>query len=1172
LIVLKIQADALKFTFLKYTHTLYKIGSLLVCVCWLHVCAWTQSSNGITQKIATKGIIVLHPKSIAPGSVYMPKYDSSYYRINYALATLVWLKKANTDSTIINFRVLPISFVSPYFKYRYDSVKNNFLAPASRFFVKPDANAANINAWKNKSSLQYAGSFGRSISIGNRQDAVFNSQLNVQLSGYLADSVQVAAAITDNNIPIQPDGTTAQLNEFDRILLQFKKQHWQVDLGDIDIRASNNYFLRFYKRMQGVGYVQRQATAKQLVVSAGVGKGKFNRFILPVVEGNQGPYRLPSANGELYFVVLANTERVFIDGVQMQRGEDQDYTINYNTAEISFTPKCMITKDKRVQIEYEYIDRNYLNTILYVNKSWQVAPKWQAEVQFYQSADAKNAPINNNLDTDQKQFLAALGDSIQQAFYATSVKDSFSTGKILYAKRASPQDSRDSIYVYSTHPDSARYSLNFAFVGQGYGNYIPYYNNANGKVYQWIAPINGMPQGSYEPAQFLVTPKVLQLANMQVRYQLSAHTNMHVQGALSNYDVNTFSSKHKSNNVGGAAKWQLQHTGQAAVLGKLWKTDVVAEYEYVHQQFTPIERLRTVEFLRNWGMSLQSGKATEQLPKVQVVLKDSAGNTWQYATQAYLRNDGFTGYQQQLQCNQQIHDWNLQVNSSFNSNSNTAAMQKGYFLRPTVAIQKNFPRWKNYQWYVAYAVEHNAQKWMATDSVLPMSFGFQNFSTGFNSNPQQANKWAFQYFTRTNQMPLGKALVNADKSHNFQLQADFLANPNQQIKLNVAYRQLKVLNNAVADTKPYNTLLGRVEYVFSQYKGLITGTALYEVGAGQEQKRDFSYWEVQQGRGQYTWIDYNADGIQQLNEFELALYSDQAKYVRIYTASNQYVQAQYAQFNYQLMCHPKVLFRTPYTNIWQKIASRIQVQSALQTAQKAIAGNGLQWQPFSGYIADTALISLQQLWSNTLSFNRFSAVWGVDVSQVLSNNKSLLTYGFETKTLNEYSAKIRCNIFRKFTIEWWQKMQINSLFTPAYNNRNYQISSWQWEPRFTYTNATNYRLLVALQFATRNNAPAYGGEKASLKSVFAEAKANVAANTNISAKTTYSVIRYSGVGNTTTSYIMLDGLLVGQNLLWNTEITKQLKNNFQLSIQYEGRQAANSKVVHLGRASIRAML
>lgn len=185
-----------------------------------------NSSNLRHKKIKVIDSLRIDTLSIIPNTLVIESVPSSDYHLDIVKAILYWNKKPVPDSVEISYRVFPyqLNFVAQ--RIPLDSVlKQLYIIPYQFNNELTDDQKGIFNF----GSLKAEGSFGRQIAFGNSQDAVLNSSLNLQLSGMLGDSIEIQAAITDNNIPIQPDGTTQQLNEFDRVYLQFKKKNWQLD-------------------------------------------------------------------------------------------------------------------------------------------------------------------------------------------------------------------------------------------------------------------------------------------------------------------------------------------------------------------------------------------------------------------------------------------------------------------------------------------------------------------------------------------------------------------------------------------------------------------------------------------------------------------------------------------------------------------------------------------------------------------------------------------------------------------------------------------------------------------------------------------------------------------------------------------------------------------------------
>lgn len=1140
-----------------------------------------MGTNMVSRYFPTnKDTITLDTLFIVPKSLSVQGLNGDEFLFFEKENQIVFLrddKSALPDSVLITYRTLPIGLKPRYFHKDPRIIEQHVLLGHD---YRHDAAKKESTGLLQAGNMDYWGNYGRSLAVGNNQDAVMNSQFNLQLSGYLLDSIKIEAAITDNNIPFQPEGNTQKLQEFDKVFITFSKNRHRLTLGDYAIDKPNSYFLNFNKRVQGIQYQGVLETGAQVEhrfsFSGSVAKGQFTRNVFQGIEGNQGPYKLQGENGEQYFIVLAGSERVYIDGELLTRGEDRDYTINYNLAEITFTPKRLITKDKRIQVEFEYQSRSYLNSLFHVSDEISIGQKLKLNFNFYANQDAKNSNITQSLSDEQKDFLATIGDSIHLAYYNTAQADSFAANKILYQKKDTLVDGilYSDIYEYSTDPQKAKYSVGFSFVGSGKGNYILSDLNTNGRSYQWVAPVNGIPQGDFEPKVLLITPKKHQVLTAAASYALDTLKTLSFEWAGSEYSPNTFSSIHNSMHWGNALKAAYHETRVLARdsnlnINKKWTSSIA--YEFVDSRFEAIAPYRNVEFSRDWNIADELSNSDEHLIQFQTGYSDNKHGNIQYNLSYYSRGSSFNANRHLVEAKWKAKKIFAATQSSLLLNN--SHLTEGSFFRPKAQLEYFLDQNQLSLLGVAFEQELNALHNKGSDSLNPSAHRFDVSKLYWSYNPAQA-QLDLSYTYRSDYRPGGRQFELQSTAHTIDMAAAVRKWKQHQLSFNTSYRVLHYHTDTAAAQQQEQTILGRINYSGNLLKSAIVPSLLYDFGTGQEQKRQFTFIEVPAGQGTHMWIDYNDDGVQQVNEFEIAIFEDQKKYVKIITPTNEYVKVNYLHFNFSLLLSPEQIWRkNEQRNGWQNFASRWSNHLSIQINNRILNNAGIAvYNPFKNHFTDTQVVTAQRHITNTLYFNRSHLNWGGEYTINSTSNEALLTYGLEGQSSLRHQERLRWTLNKRLSLILNSLQGRRSFSSPINDNRSYQVQYLGWEPSFTYLYENRFRLSTAYKYEQRKNAPQYQSASARINNINLECKFTSLGNGSFSARGTFSHIRFTGIANSPVSFVILETLANGNNWLWNLNWSTRLSKAIEFSLNYDGRKPGNQPVVHTGNMSIRAIL
>ncbi|MCC6542469.1 MAG: hypothetical protein IT225_09635 [Flavobacteriales bacterium] len=1116
--------------------------------------------------------VVLDSLSIVPGSLHLFANGLPIGALAYTLdpyrATVHWLQPPTADSILARYRVLPIAFAQVHQHKDPDRLTTLSGDRKDPFRYEPPRQNEDPFGVQ---GLNKSGSISRGVLFGNNQDLAVNSTLNLELSGRLSDRIQVLASVTDNNIPIQAGGNTLELQDFDQVFIKLfegdERDGWSLIAGDFVLQRPKSHFLTYLKKTKGLSFdtpiAYGEKVKARIGASAAISKGKFARNVIQGIEGVQGPYRLRGTEAGAIIVILSGTERVFIDGQVLLRGQENDYVIDYNTAEITFTAKRSITKDRRITVEFQYSDKNYARSLVRLEHTVQW-PKNTLRFNLYSEQDHRNQPLQQELGDVERNALRLAGDDPFAATVAGADSTGHADDQVLYFRTDSLGYSP--VYRYSTHPDSALWRVTFTQTGPGTGDYVQQEFTPNGRVFRWVAPdtVNGtiVHRGDHAPVRVLVAPRAHQFLTIALEHAPNTRTKATVELAYSNEDRNTFSDLGDADDQGLGLVARGEHAIGISAKDSTLQLLFDAETEAITSDLRYVERYRAVEFDRNWNIIGLQLNGDQLLAASHVKLRGKGFGSLSLGASTFQVDEGYSGWKQEVASEIRIRRTDVIGTAS----RLTTDVRHSDFLRHKALAQHRFKMLT-----VGYKDEHERNLFRpdGSRSMTLGSYQFHEWEAFVQSPDTFKNKWRLAAGQRWDKALRDSLLVESARATSYGLSVDLARDPRKRLATTFTYRRLEVPDTTLSLQRPENTYLARIDHDLTTLKGMAVLDLFYELGSGLEQRREYIYVSVPAGQGLYIWNDYNGNGIKELNEFELANFGYEADHLRVFVPSNDYVRSFSNQFSTSLDLRPAV--RWGDAKGFKRWVARFSDLASIRIDRKTAAANVTDaLNPLVDESRDTSLTSYSSSIRNTFFYDRTSRTWSVDHTLQRDQSRSLLVNGFESRSRHFDTFRVRWNTTRQWTTDVEAELGRVSNGSDLLTGRTYRVEQEGLKPRVTWQPNTSIRAIAAFKYTDKQNAPEYGGERALIEDLGLEFRYNTAGKGSILITANRVAIRYTGVANSAIGNELLVGLKPGTNLTWSVGIQRNLSNNLQVDITYNGRSSQGVPMVHVGGAQVRA--
>jgi hypothetical protein len=1135
--------------------------------------------------------------------------DSIRYRIDHRNG-IVYLRYLFLDTLYhrleVRYRSLPFQLKADYARrdvmVQTDSAAKSDSLVARLRSLKPDNRIDDIFEG---TALRKSGSIVRGVTVGSNQDLNINSGLRLQLDGEISKGVEISAALTDENTPIQPEGNTQTLQEFDRVFIEVKSSVAKATVGDFNIDLTGTEFGNIARRLQGgkvelmndFGFVKTNA-----LLGFATSRGRFQVNQFNGQDGVQGPYRLTNQNGQPFIIVLAGTERVYVDGILQVRGQNNDYIIEYGTGEVFFQPRRLITVQSRIVVDFQFTDRLYPRNFFAAKAATEwFGGKLAFQSSFIQESDDENSPIDFTLTERQRALIASAGGNRLAAFDTA--------GFVGFDRQGRPAGSyvrvdtligaqTVSVFRFAGQgAPNAFWNPPFSLVGQGLGNY----NRISFGIFEYV----GDGAGAYLPIVLLPIPTAQSVVDLTLKFNPTPAFKIELEGAASQNDLNKFSTIDDSLRRGTAYKVALQFAPtQVKLFGKNFGDfRLDASQRLTDRQFVFIDRTLPVEFGRNFNLIDFNGNSLFTLPTSELIRNASVNyKPVKFALFTYTfgnleRDTLFTALRHEVDI--QIRKDSLTTtnyNVAYTNSRNTQSLENARWVRQLGRTEWDIFFGKRFSITPFFLMELNSKRTrsLTTDTLRNDSFDILDVTQGLRFPVIFGQTLTSSFGYRTDNLfdspsPFGATLIPASVARTLAL--DWRLLPRESILAQFSFtNRLRTFSERFRELGNINneTFLLRLQTRYTPFRGGIEAEWLYDVATERAARQERVFIIVPLGRGNYIWRDRNRNGLKEFDEFIPASFigdvgDDTLQYTLRTFPSDRLFPIVDLKTSWRLRFRPNRIItdrNTPAKALLTTLSSetlvRVEERSTEPDIKQIYLLNASKFLNDSTTLAGN--FTVQQdvfLWENELTNLRFR------FQQRVSQNQFSL--GIEKRLYAERSLRLVTRFGYELGFELNLISSYNRAFTAGLADVNVIATGRQFQIGATsITPDISYRPIQDLEFGLRGSLEERSDEFP------VQAFGRLVAQAQINSAQLRSIYSFRGKGRVSAQFERLqtvvrdaalqdiqfeltNGNAIGTTWIWRLDFDYRLSNYITASGGYDGRTLPIGRTIHTGRAEVRAV-